>query len=51
MACDVWIAGLVEAVTAGASIVTAILLVHLVPQALKLPCVNNLHEANEALTL
>jgi PAS domain S-box-containing protein len=46
-----WLAGLVKAVTAAASVTTAILLVQLVPQALKLPGINDLHEANETLTL
>jgi PAS domain S-box-containing protein len=44
-----WLAGVVKAVTATASIVTAILLVQLVPQALKLPGVNDLQRANETL--
>ena len=46
-----WLAGLVKALTAAASIGTAILLVQLVPQALKLPSLNVLHEANETLTM
>jgi PAS domain S-box-containing protein len=45
-----WLAGGVKVVTAVASVGTAILLVQLVPRALKLPSVNALHEANEALT-
>jgi PAS domain S-box-containing protein len=45
-----WLAGTVKAVTAVSSIVTAVLLIQLAPQALKFPSVNALHEANEALT-
>src|ERR1700690_1758310 len=44
-----WIAGLLKAVTAAASVVTAILLIQLVPQALKLPSVDDLHEVTETL--
>ncbi len=46
-----WLAGLVKGVTAVASILTAILLVQLVPQALKFPSVSDLHKVNETLTL
>ena len=46
-----WLAGLVKAVTAAASVLTAILLVQLVPQALKFPSVSDLHRVNETLTL
>ncbi|MGA2429331.1 MAG: PAS domain S-box protein [Candidatus Acidiferrum sp.] len=45
-----WLAGTVKAVTAALSIVTAVVLIQLRPQALKFPSVNALHEANEALT-
>jgi hypothetical protein len=45
-----WRAGAVKAVTAAASIVTVALLIQLTPQALKLPSINELREANEALT-
>jgi PAS domain S-box-containing protein len=45
-----WLAGAVKAVTAGASIVTAVLLIQLAPQVLKLPSIKTLHEANEKLT-
>jgi PAS domain S-box-containing protein len=46
-----WLAGVAKAVTAAASIGTAILLVQLVPQALKIPSVGALHDANETLKL
>jgi PAS domain-containing protein len=46
-----WLAGLVKGVTAVASILTAILLVQLVPQALKFPSLSDLHKVNETLTL
>jgi len=46
-----WLAGLVKGVTAVASILTAILLAQLVPQALKFPSVSELHKINETLTL
>jgi hypothetical protein len=42
--------GRVKVVTAAASIGTAIILGKLVPRVLKIPSVNTLHEANEALT-
>jgi PAS domain S-box-containing protein len=44
-----WLAGGVKVVTAVASIGTAILLVQLVPQVLKIPSINALHDANETL--
>ena len=44
-----WLAGGVKAVTAVASIGTAILLVQLVPQILEIPSVNALHDCNETL--
>ena len=44
-----WLAGVVKAVTAGASILTAILLVHLIPQILKLPSADDLREVNQAV--
>jgi PAS domain S-box-containing protein len=44
-----WLAGLLKAITAAASIATAVLLVLLVPQALQLPSANDLREANETL--
>ena len=44
-----WLAGVIKAVTAGASIVTAILLVRLVPQALDLPSPTQWVYANAAL--
>jgi PAS domain S-box-containing protein len=46
-----WLAGMAKALTALASIATAILLVRLVPQILRIPSANALHEANEALTM
>jgi len=45
-----WLAGALKAVTAVSSIVTAVLLVQLAPQALKFPSVNSLHDVNETLT-
>ena len=45
-----WLAGGVKVVTAVASIGTAILLVQLVPQVLKIPSINALHDVNETLT-
>jgi len=45
-----WLAGLVKGVTAAASIATAVLLVRLAPQLLRIPSVKDLNEANEALT-
>jgi len=44
-----WLAGTLKAVTATASVGTAILLIQLVPQTLSLPSVSALHDANEAL--
>jgi PAS domain S-box-containing protein len=44
-----WLAGLLKATTAAASVATAVLLVQLVPQALQLPSANDLREANETL--
>ena len=46
---DYWTAGAVKAVTAAASVPTAILLYLLVPQALALPSTRQLREAKEAL--
>ena len=46
-----WLAGLVKALTAAASITTAILLIRLVPQALKFPSINDLRAMNEALSM
>jgi PAS domain S-box-containing protein len=46
-----WLAGMVKALTAAASIATAILLLRLAPQVLKIPSVHDLHEANELLTM
>src|SRR5438132_13431094 len=45
-----WISGAVKAVTALASVPTAILLIRLVPQALKIPGPSVLQATNEALT-
>ena len=45
-----WLAGAVKAVTAVASIGTAILLVRLVPHALTLPSTEDLHEAHRRAT-
>jgi PAS domain S-box-containing protein len=45
-----WLAGLAKAVTAAASIGTAILLIQLVPQALRIPSIESLRTANETLT-
>jgi PAS domain S-box-containing protein len=45
-----WLAGLVKAVTAAASIATAVLLVYLVPQAVTIPSASDLIEANAKLT-
>ncbi len=44
-----WLSGIIKAVTAVASVVTAILLVQLVPQALALPSPNELKEMNRDL--
>ena len=46
---DYWLSGAVKAVTAAASIPTAILLARLVPKALTLPSVSDLINANHAL--
>lgn len=43
------LAGLIKAVTAVASVLTAVLLVHLIPQALALPSPEQLRAANEGL--
>lgn len=45
-----WVSGAVKAITAIASVPTAILLVRLIPQALKVPGPNVLQATNEALT-
>src|SRR5205823_5735940 len=42
-----WIAGAVKAITACASVPTAILLIRLIPEALKIPGPGKLHAANE----
>lgn len=44
-----WIAGIIKAITAFVSVVTAILLIRLVPQALALPSPDQLRKTNEAL--
>ena len=44
-----WISGLIKAVTALVSVITAILLIRLVPQALALPSPAQLRKSNEAL--
>ena len=44
-----WLSGLIKAITALTSIVTAVLLVRLVPQALALPSPDQLRKSNEAL--
>ncbi len=46
---DYWLAGVVKAVTALASVPTAILLVQLVPKALALPSPNSLEQVNQVL--
>ncbi len=46
---DYWVSGTIKAITALASVPTAILLVRLVPQALALPSQAQLQRANEAL--
>ena len=46
---EYWLAGVLKAVTAVASVATAILLARLVPQALKLPNVTQWAQANAAL--
>ena len=45
-----WISGAVKAITAIASVPTAILLIRLVPRALQIPGPNTLQATNEALT-
>jgi PAS domain S-box-containing protein len=45
-----WVSGAVKAITAIASVPTAILLIHLIPKALKIPGPNALQATNEALT-
>ena len=45
-----WLSGAVKAITAIASVPTAILLMRLIPQALKIPGPNILEATNEALT-
>ncbi|HET7106573.1 MAG TPA: ATP-binding protein [Candidatus Acidoferrum sp.] len=47
---DYWVAGIIKAITAMASIITAILLFQLVPRALALPSPEALKEANQNLT-
>jgi signal transduction histidine kinase len=44
-----WLSGLIKAVTAFVSVLTAILLIRLVPQALALPSPDQLRKTNEAL--
>jgi signal transduction histidine kinase len=44
-----WLSGLIKAATAAISIVTAILLVRLVPKAIALPSPSQLRQSNEAL--
>jgi PAS domain-containing protein len=44
-----WLSGSIKAVTAASSIITAILLVRLIPKALSLPSPSDLQKANEAL--
>lgn len=44
-----WLSGSVKAVTATASVATAVLLVRLVPTALAIPSANELHRTNEEL--
>lgn len=44
-----WLSGVIKAVTAAASIPTAILLAHLVPQAIELPSLSQWMQANAAL--
>jgi signal transduction histidine kinase len=44
-----WLSGLLKAITAAVSIVTAVLLIRLVPKALALPSPSQLREINEAL--
>ncbi len=44
-----WLSGLIKAITAFVSVLTAILLIRLVPQALALPSPEQLRKSNEAL--
>ncbi|HEY2713436.1 MAG TPA: PAS domain S-box protein [Chthoniobacterales bacterium] len=44
-----WLSGSIKAITAGASITTAILLIRLIPKLLAIPSPKRLHEANRAL--
>ena len=44
-----WLSGIIKAITALTSIITAILLIRLVPQALALPSPSQLRKTNEAL--
>ncbi len=44
-----WLAGIIKAITAITSIITAILLIRLVPRALALPSPEQLRQSNEAL--
>ena len=46
-----WLAGVIKAITAFASIVTAILLIRLLPKAIALPSPAQLRKSNEALQL
>jgi len=46
---DYWLLGGVKAITAAASVPTAIALVWLMPKALSIPSARQLHEANDAL--
>jgi len=44
-----WLSGVIKAITAAASLLTAGLLFHIVPQALKIPSTRQWEQANEAL--
>lgn len=46
-----WVSGVVKAITAAASVSTAILLVKMVPAALRWPSPKALHDANQQLQL
>lgn len=46
---DYWLLAFVKAITAGASVVTAVLLIRLVPAALLIPSPQQLNQANQAL--
>ena len=46
---DYWVSGIIKAITAAASVPTAILLLRLVPQAMSIPSPTTLQTANEAL--